>query len=233
MIQPQADREPTPSDRDTTAFNAPNPWIFGEQPLAQTRDLAPLLRRIAGLAMSLETSEPAVDRLIADLRRAEQTLARSAPSDLTPRIGADASPDQRVYLDHGRIIGTYNPCFPEYEIEVDGPQATGTVTFPVVFEGPPGLAHGGVIASFFDCVIQHHNCDVGQAGKTVTMQIRYRRPTPVGVALRFDIDRTTDERRITSTARLMHGDDVLSIATVEAVVGDRTNLPVVSPRRLP
>jgi len=69
-----------------------------------------------------------------------------------------------VYLDHGRDIGSYNPCFPEYEIRVEGDKAWGTVSFPVAYEGPPGCVHGGFLAVFFDCVIQHHNCDYGVAG---------------------------------------------------------------------
>ncbi len=215
--------EPTPPD--------PGPWIFGEAPLPQTCELAPLLRRVAGLAVSMEESEPVVARLIDDLRRAERDLLVRAPSDPAPRLGESARPEQRVYLDHGRDIGAYNPGFPEYEIAVDGSRAIGTVTFPLAFEGPPGIVHGGVIATFFDCVIQHHNCEIGQAGRTATLQIRYRRPTPVGVALRFELDREVDERRITSTVRLLHDEELLSVATMEAVAGDRRNLPHVSPRR--
>ena len=63
-------------------------------------------------------------------------------------------PGDRVYLDHSHDIGAYNPCFPDYEISVSGDHATGTVTFPLVFEGPPGLVHGGVLSLFFEAV--HH-----------------------------------------------------------------------------
>lgn len=206
------------------------PWVFGVSPLSQNLELAPLLRRIAGLALSLEGSDSAVARLIDDLRNAERDLAARAPTDVAPRLGADAPASQRVYLDHGRHVGAYNPCFPEYVIEVDGAEATGTVTFPLVFEGPPAIVHGGVIANFFDCVIQHHNCDVGVAGKTTRMEITYRRPAPLGVGLRFEIDRVADQRRITSNARLLQDDDVVAAAVMEAVAGERSNLPFVSPR---
>ena len=125
----------------------------------------------------------------------------------------------------------YNPAFPEYDIVVEANHATGTVTFPLVFEGPPGVVHGGVLATFFDCVIQHHNCDVGVAGKTVSLLVEYRRPTPLGVPLTFEIDRDTDERRITSRARLFVGDETLCTATMSALAGDRSRLPYVPPRR--
>ncbi len=208
----------------------PQPWIFGERPLPQTCELAPLLRRVTGLALAMEAADPAVTRLIDDLRRAESEMVRSAPADMAPRLSPESHEEQRVYIDHAHHVGAYNPCFPEYEITVDGARAIGTVTFPLVFEGPPSIVHGGVVATFFDCVVQHHNCQVGQAGKTITLQLRYRRPTPIGVELRFEIERESGER-ITSVARLFDGDELLSVATMEAVAGVRGNLPAGSPRR--
>jgi len=209
------------------------PWTFGLEPLAQTLEVAPLLRRIAGLVQSLEAADPAVSQLVDELRAVEKALAPRAPSDPAPRIGDDPPPGARPYVDHARDIGAYNPCFPEYEIAVDGRRATGTVSFPIVFEGPPGVVHGGVIATFFDCVIQHHNCDVGVAGKTTSLHIRFQRPAPLETSLGFEIDRDTDERRIVSEARLFLASETFCTATVEAVAGDRSRLPAVSPRRAP
>lgn len=207
-------------------------WTFGVEPLAQATKLAPLLRRVTGLVLSLERDDPAVDRLIAELRAAERELAGRVPPDPAPRLGAGAPTDRRPYVDHSRDVGAYNACFPSYEIAVDGPRATGTVTFPLAFEGPPAVVHGGVQATFFDLVIQHHNCDVGVAGKTTSLLVEYERPVPVGVPLRFEIDRRAGDRRITSRARLARGEDTLSTATMEAVAGDRSRLPYVPPREV-
>ena len=208
-------------------------WTFGVEPLPETLELASLLRRVSGLVLSLESAHPELERLAAALRSAEAELTKLAPADPSPRIGRDAPANRRVYLDHSRDIGAYNPCFPEYDILVDGRRAHGTVTFPIVFEGPPGIVHGGVLATFFDCVVQHHNCDVGVAGKTASLLLEYRRPTPLDVALAFEIDRTTYDRRITSRVRLFADDNTLCTATMEAVAGDHAQLPAVSPRRTP
>jgi len=205
-------------------------WTFGLAPLPQTVELAALLRQVAGLAMAVDDEDPAVEKLIDDLRAASHALETRVAPDAGPRVGPDAGPHQRPYLDHARDIGAYNPCFPEYDITVNGPRASGRVTFPLAFEGPPGVVHGGVLATFFDCVIQHHNCDVGVAGKTVSLLVEYRRPTPVGVELSFGIDRVTDGRRITSTARLERDGSLLCAATMAAVAGDRARLPAVLPR---
>ncbi len=206
-------------------------WTFGVQPLAQTQTLTGLLRRVAGLATALESDSAAVARLISELQAAEEALEAEAPADLTPRVGAELPPERRVYLDHSRDIGGYNPAFPEYAIEVRGALASGTVTFPLAYEGPPGIVHGGVLATFFDCVIQHHNCDVGVAGKTTSLLVEYHRPTPLLTPLTFEIGREVVVDRITSRARLLRGEKPLCSATMQAVAGDRTRLSAVSPRR--
>ncbi len=164
-------------------------WTFGVEPLSQTEVAAALLRRVAGLVVAMEAADPAVDRLVTALRAAERELDAAGPSDPHPRVGPRAGSDGRIYLDHSRDIGEYNPCFPEYDITVDGERARGTVTFPTVYEGPPGVVHGGFIALLIDCVVQHHNCDLGVAGKTSSLSVRFRRPTPLLEELRFEVDR--------------------------------------------
>jgi hypothetical protein len=211
-------------------LSAAGRWTFCLEPLPQALAVAPILRRLAGLVMSLDGEEPAVAKLLEDLREAERALLEIAPSDAAPRVGAGAAGDRRPYVDHSRDIGAFDPCFPEYEIVVEGNRASGDVSFPIAFEGPPGVVHGGVLATFFDCVIQHHNCDVGVAGKTTSLLVRYRRPAPLGVPLRFEIEREASDRRITSEAQLLLDDDVLCAATMEAVAGDLSRLPDVSPR---
>ena len=192
-------------------------WTFGVEPLAQTIEAADLLRWVNILVLSQEEPTPAVEQLIADLQRAASELAASAPTDPAPRVGVAADGDGRVYIDHARDVGAFNPSFPTYDIEVDGAHATGSVTFPIAYEGPPGLVHGGFLGVFFDCVVQHHNCDVGVAGKTTSMSLRYRRPTPLLVPLSFSIEREEADGRIRSQARLS--------------AGDRAKLLGVSPRR--
>jgi hypothetical protein len=206
-------------------------WVFGVEPLPETREIASLLRSVAGLVLSLEAPHAAVERLAAALRSAEQELRTLAPANPAPRIGRDAASDGRIYLDHSRDIGAYNPCFPIYRIRVDGDRASGTVEFPIAYEGPPGIVHGGFLALFFDAVVQHHNCDVGQSGKTTSVAVTYRRPTPLLRELSFEVERAVDERAITSLARLLSGGKVLCEAEVRAIAGDRAALPEVSSRR--
>ena len=208
-------------------------WTFGVAPLPQLLDFASLVRKVTGLVLSLETPHAALDRLTAALRGAETELGRLVPVNPAPRVGANAAaPDARVYLDHSRDIGAFNPCFPAYEIRVDSDRASGTVSFPIAYEGPPGLVHGGFLGVFFDSIIQHHNCDVGVAGKTTSLTVNYRRPTPLLAELQFEVERALEGRRILSTARLMRDGVVLCDAQMSAVAGDLARLPEVSPRRV-
>ncbi len=201
-----------------------DPPRFGEQPLAQTVAAAGALRRLAGLLVSLEDPHPTVDAIVEGVGEWESELSGAVPTDATPRIGESGTGSQRVYLSHAFDIGAYNPCFPEYAFDrIDPETAEGRVTFPVVFEGPPGLVHGGFLAVFFDCVIQHQNCATALSGKTRSLSVKFRRPTPILAELRFDIARAQDDHGVTSTARLLRNDEVLCIgeATTLALPPDK------------
>lgn len=185
---------------------------FGEQPLPQTVSAAGALRRLTGILLSLEHPHPTVDAMLEQLVDWEHELVAAMPPDSTPRIGDDAPDTQRIYLSHAFDIGAYNPCFPEYAFDrIDAETAEGRVTFPVAYEGPPGLVHGGFLAVFFDCVIQHQNCATALSGKTRSLNVKFRRPTPILTELRFDITRSQVERGVTSTARLLLDDEVFCI----------------------
>ena len=190
---------------------------FGELPLQQTRDAAAAMRRLTGLLQSLEHAHPLVDEMLASFAGWEAELAASAPADTAVRLTGDG-PGRRRSLQHAFDPGAYNPCFPEYRFEhMDPEKASGTVTFDLPYEGPGGLVHCGFLSLFFDTVTQHHNCAAALAGKTRSLLVTYRRPTPLLTELRFAIERLQVERRITSTARLLLDDEVLCTGEVSTV----------------
>jgi hypothetical protein len=191
---------------------------FGEAPLAQTVAAAGAIRRLSSLLLSLEHAHPTVDAILAQISDWERELSPAVPPDSAPRIGSDDDGSRRVYLDHATDIGAFNPCFPEYRFDhLDAETASGHVAFPLVYEGPPGLVHGGFLAVFFDCVMQHQNCLAGLSGKSRSLNVTFRRPTPVLTDLGFDIARSEVDRGITSTARLLLDDEVLCIGEVNTL----------------
>ncbi|MBO0853264.1 MAG: hypothetical protein J2P18_05790 [Nocardia sp.] len=191
---------------------------FGAPALDQTRAAATALRKIAGLLLAQEYPRPSVDELLVRCAEWERDLTATAPSDVRPRIGTDAASGGRIYLDHAFDIGSYNPAFPEYEFgSIESERASGRVNFPLLYEGPPGFVHGGFLAVLADCVVQHHNCATGPAGKTRSVHLAFRRPAPILTDLTFEIERTTAARNIDSTVRLRFDDTLLCTATINAV----------------
>ena len=205
-------------EQQTGAVPARPSSRFGEAPLAQTVAAAGAIRRLGSLLLSLEHAHPTVDAILTQISDWERELSAAVPPDSAPRIGSDDDGRRRIYLDHATDIGAFNPCFPEYHFDhFDAEIASGRVAFPLVYEGPPGLVHGGFLAVFFDCVMQHQNCLAGLSGKTRSLKVTFRRPTPVLTDLRFDIARSEVERGITSTARLLLDDEVLCIGEVNTL----------------
>jgi hypothetical protein len=205
----------------------PSDAKFGEAPLAQTVAAAGAIRRLGSLLLSLEHAHPTVDTMIAKFAEWESELAAVAPRDSAPRIGAIPDDPRRIYLNHATDIGAYNPCFPEYRFDhLDAEKAVGRVTFPLIYEGPPGLVHGGFLGVFFDSVIQHHNCVTGLSGKTRSLTVTFRKPTPLLTVLGFDIARSQIDRSITSTARLLLNDEVLCTGEISTVASPPEKLSV-------
>ena len=211
----------------TEATSTPGDAKFGEAPLAQTVAAAGAIRRLGSLLLSLEHAHPTVDTMLAKFAEWESELAAAAPRDSAPRIGAIPDDPRRIYLNHATDIGAYNPCFPEYRFDhLDAETAVGRVTFPLIYEGPPGLVHGGFLGVFFDAVIQHHNCVTGLSGKTRSLTVTFRRPTPLLTEIGFDIARSQVDRTITSTARLLLNDEVLCTGEVSTVASPPEKLSV-------
>ncbi|WP_019926880.1 hypothetical protein [Nocardia sp. BMG111209] len=208
------------------------PWTFGDESLPEQRAFAAEVRALAAVVLGLEHAEPELREATQVLAGVRRRLAAIAPADRPPRVGDRAGGDGRLYLDHGQDVGAFNPMFPVYDITIHGPErASGTVNFPICYEGPPGCAHGGFLAVFADSVVQHHNCAVGSTGKTRGLQMRYRRPVPLSADLPFEIERTMAEGRIASVLRLLSGPELLCEARIEVVRGDRSALPAISARR--
>jgi hypothetical protein len=65
---------------------------------------------------------------------------------------------------------------------------------------------------------------MGLSGKTRSLNVTFRRPTPLLTELRFDIVRAEVERGIASTARLLLGDEVLCLGEVNTLASQPDKL---------
>ena len=79
------------------------------------------------------------------------------------------------------VIGLRNPIAPPLTIHhgEDGTQCWSEFTLNGAYEGPPGLVHGGVCALILDHILGSAGGAAGRPGMTASLQLSYRRPTPL------------------------------------------------------
>lgn len=101
---------------------------------------------------------------------------RKALADDPSRI-----PDVRHPISIGATL-----VFPNFDLQWDGEVMHGTVTFGHAFEGPPGLVHGGFVATGFDVVVSAASWRLAPLMMTRRLNVRYFRPTPIASELHFE-----------------------------------------------
>ena len=164
-------------------------------------ELGAVLRDLADAAVRTEVPDgelaavaAAARELTARLRATGRGLHEVAAVD-------DMHTGERWY---SPVYGPGNPVAPPL-VASDTPdgRATGRVTVGKPHEGPPGLVHGGVVATLLDHVLARAVRAAGRGGLTATLTVRYRRPVPLGVPLLLIAEAgETSGRRTTATARL-------------------------------
>ena len=169
-------------------------------------DLGSALRDLVDAAVRTEVLIPelaeaaAVARELAGRLRGQSRELHEIASVDDPEIG------ERWY---SPVYGPGNPVAPPM-VATDTPdgRAAGRVTLGKPHEGPPGLVHGGVVATLLDHVLARAIRAAGRGGLTATLTVTYRRPVPLGVSLLATAEMgTTDGRRTTARARLVAEDD--------------------------
>jgi uncharacterized protein (TIGR00369 family) len=168
-------------------------------------ELGSALRELVDAAVRTEVSleelaaAAEVTRALAKRLRADTRGLHDIPSVDDPEVG------ERWY---SPVYGPGNPVAPPMVATDSGHgRATGRVTLGKTHEGPPGLVHGGVVATLLDHVLARAVRAAGRGGLTATLTVTYRRPVQLGVPLLATAELgTTDGRRTTATARLVAED---------------------------
>jgi acyl-coenzyme A thioesterase PaaI-like protein len=210
-------------DRIEPRSLAPTPSSGGGR-----EDLAAAVRRLIALTVTAG-APPAV---LGDAARRAEALADELEGHV-PRPGHEPAPrfaDREVPAEEvdtlasampfDVIIGSCNPLALPIDIEFEADRAIGSAVFTPPYEGAPGCVHGAALAGAFDIMLTAANVVANGAGPTVTLSIRYLRPTRVAQPCRFEAWVTSlDGRRTHSRGRLVQGGTV----TVEAV-GEFVNM---------
>lgn len=188
------------------------PLEFGIEPPPELFELAAGIRRIIERMMVIEephgevaAARAAIDAVATRLER----IGRTGPqARLHPGI-APGPEDHRPYYAGNARRWHYNPMLPPIAFEDTERGVRGRVTLGLPFEGPPGYAHGGVVALLLDQMLGQSNLEAGVPAMTGSLTVRYRKPTPLLSELVIEADgpeRSDDRRCLTRGRILCHGE---------------------------
>lgn len=176
---------------------------LGAKPSSELVDLGEKVRAVVDAMLRIDDATGALAEASEELEAVARRLAVHARADEL-RLGRDGeAPDARPYFVDGVMLPPYHPLAAEHEIHTEEGVTRGSVTFGVVFEGPPGCVHGGHVASFFDQILGYHTLELGLPAMTASLTLHYRRPTPLFTRLNFGVRiREVDGRKIRVTGEL-------------------------------
>lgn len=107
----------------------------------------------------------------------------------------------------------YNPQAFPLEMFFDGVSSRARTTANALYEGPPGLVHGGFAAHLLDSMLGTLTQSLGLRAVTATLDLRYLAPTPLDVPLDLHARVVeTSGRRTRAEGWIEHG----GVRTVEA-----------------
>jgi acyl-coenzyme A thioesterase PaaI-like protein len=119
------------------------------------------------------------------------------------------------------FAGELNPIAPPVDLRYDGDRLIGTVVLGKAYVGPPGTAHGGVVAGLMDQMVAATGQRMRAGGVTARMTVEFRRPTPLGV--RLDLASWLEPAAESNSCRrvraeIRHGAEVTAAAEAVIVV---------------
>lgn len=158
-----------------------------------------LLGRIA------TTAEGLADELEAGPRRSRDRV------ELKRRMFEVEVADGQVvsHFDECFVSGANNPVGLGITVRRDGQAVVAAVRLGPAYEGPPGRAHGGIVAAVFDDVLGYLLTLRQQPGFTAQLTVRYLAPTPLDQPLEFHARETGQEGRKLYTAAEAYADGQL------------------------
>jgi acyl-coenzyme A thioesterase PaaI-like protein len=195
-------------------------------PCPQRRELGEALRQLLDVVVQTGAGPAELGAAAAAINEVTATLTG-------PVIRPDFSVEPSSYRSHMSLVGGWShPIAPQLNMDVREDGGSGEVVVGRLFQGGPGLCHGGVVALLIDhamgCVANRPD----RPAMTVRLDLRYRRPTPLEVPLTVAVRLDRIEGRqlhlsATVTARdeiTVEADGVFLILTtdnLDAVFGSR------------
>lgn len=194
----------------------------GWEPRDERRELGEALRRL--LDVVVQTGGPP-EELRAAAATIDEMTAKLATSAV--RAGMSVAPDS--YRAHMSLVGGLShPVAPQLRMDVNGDAGRGEVVIGPVFQGGPGLVHGGVLALLIDHAMGCVAATPQRPAMTASLTMRYRKPTPLGVPLTVSVrlDRT-EGRKLHLSADIVAAGQVTVAADAVFLTLTQQNLDTV------
>jgi acyl-coenzyme A thioesterase PaaI-like protein len=175
--------------------------------------LADAVRRLMSATVLSTASEVAVRAAADEVDALAHQLEDIGLRDTMP--WPDQESMRRGRRPFSPVIGAANPIAPPMTVRTLADRSVvGECTMRAIHEGPPGVVHGGWVATLLDQLLGHANAAAGVGGFTAELTVRYRRPTPYGVPLvvRARTD-SVDGRRVRASGEIVAEGVVTAEAT--------------------
>ncbi|MEM9176697.1 MAG: hotdog fold domain-containing protein [Myxococcota bacterium] len=188
---------------------------IGQDPAEELVALADSVRAVANEMLRIhDGDDPRVVEARASLDAIKGRLDAIASRHDSPRaVDAVPSAESRPYYFPGALAPRVHVAHPWMTAEEVPNGRRGRVRFDLIHEGPPGCAHGGHVAWFFDQAFGHHVVAQQIGGPTHRLEVVYKKLTPLQKELDYEIltDRV-DGRKIFADGVLRDGDVVVAEA---------------------
>ncbi|NMC32158.1 MAG: PaaI family thioesterase [Veillonellaceae bacterium] len=96
--------------------------------------------------------------------------------------------------------GRLNPCGLKLQFEEEGDTYISHFTGEMQHQGYDGILHGGIISTLLDEIMARYIYAKGLTAVTARLEVRYLKPTPIGVPLLIKGRITKSRGRIYETA---------------------------------
>ncbi|SIO86482.1 PaaI family thioesterase [Nocardiopsis sp. JB363] len=167
------------------AIETPDPRAYG-LPLVQgteiPAELRSLVSRVHDLIDAVANTEVDTDTLAETAATVEGlterlNVARRQIGTMVSRELGDGTTEIGTITNI--VAGDTNPAAPRLALMRTDEGLRAEITLNTIYQGPPGLVHGGWIAAMLDQAVGSVSAVETSPGLTANLEIDYRRPTPL------------------------------------------------------
>jgi acyl-coenzyme A thioesterase PaaI-like protein len=154
-------------------------------------------RRLRKHALADDVRQLIADVLMLDVENAPEAALAEAEEKLSAaRKAIAALPDVRnvglfvgddsSLFERSPLSGRSNALAAPLHLQFEGELTKGHATYSDIYEGPPGMVHGGYVISAFDDLLGVAQAASGIAGRTGTLEVKLRSGTPLNQRIDYE-----------------------------------------------